>query len=210
MLPPMPSAPADASLPAAHRPGAELRFLLRGVPWSAYVALRDAVDHAGVRMTYLEGALELMSPSELHEESKSILARLLEVWAEENDVDLRAFGSTTFRREGRERGLEPDECYTLGPKERDGVPHLAIEVVVESPLLDKLAVYAGLGVREVWTWSDAERRIAVRVLRGGRYEEREGSELLPGIELDVLAGFVRPGESHTALAKGYRAAIARA
>ena len=80
-------------------------------------------------------------------------------------------------------------------------------MVVESPLLDKLAVYAGLGVGEVWTWRHAERRIVVRVLRGGRYEAREGSELLPGVDLAVLAGFVRPGESHTALARGYRVAI---
>jgi Uma2 family endonuclease len=206
MFPSMPSTPGDAAASSSRRPGAEHRFLLRGVPWTAYVALRDAVDHAGVRMTYLAGALELMSPSELHEETKSILGRLLEVWAEEHDVDLRAFGSATFRREARERGLEPDECYTLGPKEPDGAPHLAIEVVVESPLLDKLAVYAGLGVREVWTWRDEERRIVVRVLVAGRYEGRERSELLPGVDLSVLASFVRPGESHTALARAYRAA----
>ena len=148
-----------------------------------------------------------MSPSELHEESRSILGRLLEVWAEVSDVDLRAFGSATFRREARERGLEPDECYPLGPKERDDVPHLAIEVVVDTPLLDKLTLYAGLGVGEVWTWRHAERRIVVLVLRGDRYEVRERSELLPALDLALLAGFVRPGESHTALARGYRAVI---
>jgi Uma2 family endonuclease len=204
----MPPAPGDASLSSSHRPGAENRFLLRGVPWTAYVALRDAVDHAGVRMTYLEGELELMSPSELHEETKSLLGRLLEVWAEERDVDLRAFGSTTFRREARERGLEPDECYTLGPIEPGGVPHLAVEVVVESPLLDKLEVYAGLGVPEVWTWHDADRCIVVRTLRGDRYETRERSAILPSIDLALFSRFVQPGESHTALAKAYRAAIA--
>jgi Uma2 family endonuclease len=208
MFPSMPSS-GDAAVSSSRRPGAEQRFLLRGVPWTAYVALRDAVDHAGVRMTYLQGALELMSPSELHEEAKSVLGRLLEVWAEEHDVDLRAFGSTTFRREARERGLEPDECYTLGPREPDGVPHLAIEVVVDSPLLDKLAVYAGLGVREVWTWQDEERRIVLRALVNGRYEVLERSVLLPGMDLSVLASFVRPGESHTALARAYRAAIAK-
>lgn len=48
----------------------------------------------------------------------------------------------------------------------------------------------------------------MRVLRDGRYEAREESELLAGIDLAVLAAFVRPGESHTALARGYRGAIA--
>jgi Uma2 family endonuclease len=48
-----------------------------------------------------------MRPSRLHEEAKVILARLLEAWAVERRIDLRGFGSTTFRREARQRGLEP-------------------------------------------------------------------------------------------------------
>ena len=36
--------------------------------------------------------------------------------------------------------------------EEDGVPDIAIEVVVTSGLVDKMAVYAGLGVPEVWLW----------------------------------------------------------
>jgi Uma2 family endonuclease len=187
----------------------ERRFLLRGVPWWTYVAMRDALDHTGVRMTYLEGELELMSPSDLHMESKSIIGRLLEVWAEEMDIDLRAFGSTTFRREAKERGLEPDECYTLGPKEPDGVPHIAVEVIVENPLIDKLGVYAGLGVPEAWVWQAARKNIQVHCLVGQLYEERERSQLLPQIDVALLSRFVRPGESHTGLAKAYRSAIAR-
>jgi hypothetical protein len=74
-------------------------------------------------------------------------------------------------------------------------------------LLDKLDVYAGLGIGEVWTWRPAERRLTARVLRDGCYEVRTRSELLPGIDLDVLARFVRPGESHTGLVRAYRAAI---
>jgi Uma2 family endonuclease len=186
---------------------AEHRFLLHDVPWWTYVAMRDALDETGIRMTYLQGALELMSPSDLHEEAKSLIARFVEAWAEQKDVDLRAFGSTTFRREAKQQGLEPDECYTLGAKEPDGVPHLAIEVVIGSPLLDKLSVYAGLGVAEVWIWRVPAGKIEVNRLVEGRYERRERSELLPGIDLAVLARFVRPGESHTALVKGYRGAI---
>src|SRR6266511_6461883 len=132
---------------------AERRFVLYDVPWWTYVALRDAMDErGGVKMTYLEGALELMSPSMLHEDAKTIIARLIEVWAMERNVDLRGFGGATFRREAKPRGLERDECDKLGKLEEDGVPDIAIEVIVTSPLLDKLAVYAGLGVAEVWVW----------------------------------------------------------
>jgi Uma2 family endonuclease len=98
----------------------EDRFLLQGVAWETYVALRDALDdQASLKMTYLEGALELMSPSTLHEDAEKIIARLLEVWAMEVDLDLRGVGGATFRREAAKRGLEPDECYKLGKLQDD-------------------------------------------------------------------------------------------
>src|SRR5260221_7047470 len=118
----------------------EPRFVLHGVPWRTYVALRDALDdQSGLKMTYLEGTLELMSPSTLHEDAKKIIARLVEVWAMERDVDLRGFGGATFRREAKQRGLEPDECYKLGKLDEDAVPDIAIEVIVTSGLVDKMA-----------------------------------------------------------------------
>ena len=193
----------------AASPEPERRFLLEQVPWWAYVALRDALEDSGTRMTYLEGRLELMSPSETHEEEKSLFGRLIEAWAEQHDVDLRGFGSTTYRREAERRGLEPDECYALGPKVQDSVPQIAIEVIVSSPLLDKLDVYAGLGVQEVWTWHSATRRVVVHRLSDRQYVQHERSALLPDLDLALLTSFVRPGESHTALVKEYRAALRR-
>ncbi|TMQ15592.1 MAG: Uma2 family endonuclease [Deltaproteobacteria bacterium] len=186
----------------------EPRFVLQGVPWWTYVALRDALDdHAGLKLTYLEGTLELMSPSLLHEDAKKIIARLLEAWATEIDLDLRGFGSTTFRREARQRGLEPDECYKLGKLEEDAVPDIAIEVVVSSSAVDKMAVYAGLGVPEVWVWQPSTGAIVVNRLVEGAYQRRERSEVLPALDLAQLAKFVQPGESQTQLVKAYQAAL---
>ncbi|HEY5948124.1 MAG TPA: Uma2 family endonuclease [Kofleriaceae bacterium] len=188
---------------------AERRFLLSDVPWTVYVSLRDTLDTTRIRMTYLAGRLELMSPSELHEEESKLIARLLEAWAEENDIDLRGFKSTTFRSEAEARGAEPDECYTIGPKAKDAPPQIAIEVIVASPLFDKLDVYAGLGVAEVWIWHSTSRNFAVHRLRAGRYEAVTSSELLQPLDLGLLASFVRTGENHTALVKSYRAALRR-
>jgi Uma2 family endonuclease len=206
----MAAAVSSHSVPPLEPEGAERRFLLHDVPWWTYVALRDALDDTGIRMTYLEGGLELMSPSELHEESKKLVARLLEAWAEESDVDLRGFGSATFREEAKKRGLEADECYALGPKPQGQPPQIAIEVVVSSPLLDKLNVYAGLGVAEVWLWRPSVARVEVWRLAGDAYERRERSEALPQLDLELLAQFVRPGESQTGAVKAYRAALRQA
>jgi len=196
---------------AIHAPTVEevdRRFVLHGVPWSTYVALRDALDdQSGLKMTYLKGTLELMSPSTSHEDAKTISGRLLEVWAMERDLDLRGFGGATFRSEAMERGLEPDECYKLGKLEDDDVPDVAIEVIVSSGLVDKMAVYAGLGVAEVWEWRPGPRAITVHRLVGGAYERGDRSALLPELDLALLASFVVPGENRTRLAKAYQAAL---
>ncbi|HEX9295449.1 MAG TPA: Uma2 family endonuclease [Polyangiaceae bacterium] len=193
---------------ASRGDNAERRFVLYNVPWWTYVALRDAMDErGGVKMTYLKGALELMSPSMLHEDAKTIIARLIEVWAMERDVDLRGFGGTTFRREAKQRGLEPDECYKLGKLDEDGVPDIALEVIVTSPLIDKMAVYAGLGVAEVWVWRSDSSRLVVHRLMDDGYVERARSEVLSDLDLDELSHFVRPGESQTQLAKAYQATL---
>jgi Uma2 family endonuclease len=148
-----------------------------------------------------------MSPSTLHEDAKKIIARLVEVWAMERDVDLRGFGGATFRREARERGLEPDECYKLGKLEEDGVPDIAIEVIMTNPLVDKMAVYAGLGVPEVWEWRPTTSSIIVHRLVGETYQRRDRSEVLPDLDIAQLSQFVRPGENQTRLAKHYQAAL---
>lgn len=105
---------AATSLPFAD-PG-ERRVLLHGVSWRDYVIVREALDSPGVRMTYLEGALEIMSPSREHELAKKFVARLVETYAFSMRIPLNGHGSTTFEREAK----EPDECWVLGRPLDDG------------------------------------------------------------------------------------------
>ena len=118
----------------APRADEEQRVLLHDVPWGVYVVLRDAIESAGVRMTYLEGRLEIMSPSRGHEVGKKQIARLLELFCLERDIPLFGYGSTTFRKEEKQRGLEPDECYSRG--EDKAIPDVALEVVVTLGSID--------------------------------------------------------------------------
>lgn len=188
----------------AEAPPEDRRFLIEGVPWAAYVGLRDALEErVGLRMTYLEGRLELMAPSARHEELGRMIARLVDAWAEACDVDLRGFRSTTFRQEAGQRGLEPDECYSLGPL--GPVPDIAIEVVVSSPLLDKLSVYQGLGVSEVWVW--AAGKLVVHRLADHGYDIQARSSLLPDLDLELLSRFVTCGENQVRAVKAYRRAL---
>lgn len=180
----------------------EQRIVLRGVPWATYVVLRDSIESAAVRMTYLEGILEIMSPSRAHEVDKTQIARLLELFCLERDIPLFGYGSTTFRKEEGERGLEPDECYC-----RDAdrpVPDLAIEVVKTRGSIDKLEVYSGLGVREVWVMENGSFRVFV--LRGASYVVVPASEVLPEIDLKELASYAAQTDQHAAL-RAFRDAL---
>lgn len=196
---------AVPSTPSPPPVSGEDRVLINGVTWSTYVVLRDSLDEqrAGVRLTYLQGALEIMSPSDDHEDSKKLFARLVEAYAEERNLDLDGHGSTTFRNEAVARGLEPDESYTLGA--RKPVPDIAIDIVFSAPKLDKLAVYRGLGVPEVWIYRDG--KLAVFVLTENGYEQRARSVVLPELDLELLTSFIRLDERQTKLVKEFRAAL---
>jgi Uma2 family endonuclease len=173
----------------------EQRILLSNVPWSTYVVLRDSLDSSGVRMTYLKGSLEIMSPSRAHEVDKKQIARLFELFCLERDIPLYGYGSMTCRREEKQRGLEADECYC---RDRDGdVPDVAIEVIVTSPLLDKLEVYRGLEVREVWVYRNG--RFDVHALHGDCYERIAASEIFPEVDLPAIALYVAMPDQHAAL-----------
>jgi Uma2 family endonuclease len=174
----------------------EQRFILHGVSWRDYLVLRDVLDHPGLRMAYCEGTLELMSPSEAHEHKKKLIARLLEIYALERDVPLDGKGSATYRNEAAERGLEPDECYYLGPRKRD-VPDIAIEVVIKSAGIDKLSIYRGLGVSEVWFWEGGAFHLHGLGPEG--YVEISRSKLVPGLDFDLLATLVRRDDQHQAV-----------
>jgi Uma2 family endonuclease len=189
------SSPPHAVWPVPLGSG-EQRFVIHGVSFKDYVMLREALDVPGLRMTYLEGALEFMSPSPDHENRKKTIARMVELYAVERGVVLYGYGNATFRREVKQRGTEPDECWVL-ERELQDFPDIALEVVMTSGGVDKLEVYRGLEVPEVWFWMDGA--FHVYVLEEASYRETDRSRLLPGLDFDVLARFVHLNDQHEAV-----------
>jgi Uma2 family endonuclease len=171
--------------PARSEPG-EQRLLLRGVSFKDYVRISDTLGHRpGLHLTYLRGTLEIMRTSPLHEYLKATIARLVELHALVRSVRILGFGSATYRREDKEKGLEPDECYCIGSKK--DFPDLAIEVVVTRGM-NKLEVYAGLGVAEVWVYEDG--RFTVYQLGSDGYAQQAASQFFPDLDFAVLAAHV--------------------
>lgn len=179
----------------------EQRMVVHGVRWKDYVMLREALDTPGLRLTYLEGSLELMSPSRAHERNKTTIARLIEAYALLLRLPLIGYGSTTFRKQARERGAEPDECWCVGRQMRDAeLPDVVLEVIETAPLLDKLAVYDGLEVPEVWLYEDGAFAVHRRLARGG-YARAARSRFLPKLDFGLVARYVRREDQDVALAE---------
>ena len=184
------------------RPQEDHFVFLHDVTWSDYERILEIRgDHSAPRIAYLEGWLEIMSPSENHEEIKSLIGRLVEVWCLEHKIRFAIRGSWTLKDKALERGAEPDECYIFGPLRGATRPDLAIEVIWTSGRLNKLNIYRKLGVAEVWIWERG--KLTPYVLRGESYEEMSESEKLPGINLAELASFLDQPTSSDAI-EAYR------
>jgi Uma2 family endonuclease len=167
----------------------EQRVILPSVTWQQYESLLATLgDYPGLRLIYLTGTLEIFMPSPEHEMIKKVIARLLERYAEELDIPLHGYGSTTFRQAAKARGLEPDECYCVDTLKE--LPDLAIEVNLTSGGVDKLDIYRGLGIPEVLIWQD--RQLMLYNLRGESYQQVTRSQFFPQLDLQLLAQYIRP------------------
>jgi len=187
----------------------EEHYTVTDVSWQQYEALLERLgDSPWYRVTFLEGVLEVMSPSRRHDRNKTLIGMLLEAYFQETRTRFYGLGSTTFRKLDGESGTEPDECYCLESEKE--FPDLAIEVVVTSGNIDKLAVYGRLGVQEVWFWEKGQ--FQVHCLRGDLqdrgYEPVDWSELLPGLDLRLLAKYVEYVEPLDAVLE-FRAQVRR-
>ena len=185
---------ADASL--------DQRVFLHNVPWKQYESLLELRgEDSGPRMTYLQGELELMSPSRDHEVITKMIARLLEAYALAKGVDLNGYGSMTMTSRPRARGAEPDECYAVGAAKQ--WPDIAIEVVWTHGGLDKLDVYRGLRVREVWLYRSG--KLDVYALRRNAYIRIPRSHVLPKLDLAQLLRYATASNQTDAVRRYLRA-----
>lgn len=162
-------------------PTADQRLVMYGVSWErfeAFIELRG-LDARRPKVSYLRGALELMSPSIDGDERSRYLHEIVIAFLDRAGLEYRATGAWLLKNAPDEAGVEPDESYIIGELDKQR-PDLAIEVVWTSGGIDKLEVYCRLGVGEVWFWKDAT--LHFYVLAGDRYELHEHSACVPGFD----------------------------
>ena len=174
----------------------EQRFVLRDANWQTYQSMLTTAGDRPIRITYDRGSPEIMSPSVLHERLKKLLDRLLLVLSEELEIPLRSQGSATFNKESLDRGLEPDECHYIQNESKirgrddvdlsvDPPPDLAVEIDITSSSINRLEIYAALGVPEVWRYDGNVLQVYV-LGSDGSYNAVNHSIAFPSIPLEII------------------------
>ena len=194
------TAPATSPPPATPPSDSGQCVILRGVSWETYERLlADFQDSHAAHFAYDRGVLEIMVLSSKHEEPNRTIALLVEMIALEMDINVRNLGSTTFTREDLDRGFEADTCFYVQNTARvrgkeeidltvDPPPDLVIEIDISHPSLDKLPIYAAVGVPEIWRYDS--RQIMIFTLEDNAYHLREESAALPRLTSQILSQFV--------------------
>ena len=172
------------------------RVLLRNVPWEAYEMLARANAEGSLRMTYDRGRLEIEVPSLEHERLRGFVGQLIEQYAVKTRTPVLPVGSTTWQRQFLDRGIEADEGYYVSHYnavvgkgevnlEVDPPPDLAVEVDLTTSSIDKLSIYASLGVPEVWRLHD-DRFDCLHLLPDGTYVAASCSLVFPRLPLSSI------------------------
>jgi Uma2 family endonuclease len=199
---------ADALLDLA--PGQ--RVYATGIPWAVYTRLANLRDERrpGVKITFDGGRIELMSPKFRHEQPSRLLSLVITVLAEEMGMQLVGTQSTTFRQEQTEHGLEPDQCFYIAhARDLIGVddidlsihppPDLAVEVDLSHSTVSKEAIYAPMGVPELWRHDDDE--VTIRHLRAdGTYQTVGRSLAFPPVTAADLTKLLGDGRTEDEIA----------
>jgi len=137
--------------------------------------------------------MEIMVKGAVHDYFADILNDFVKTVAGFLGIRIASFRETTWIRPELARGIESDNCYYLDPEKIATAsslisrrvndvagypnPDLAIEVDISPPKADRQAIYAAMGVAELWTFNGQDLTIR-RLDENGRYQKVERSGYL--------------------------------
>ncbi len=163
------------------------RLLIHDLDWSEFEAiLTELGEKRAARIAYSDGILEIRMPLPEHEVDKELIGDLVKILLEELEIDCECFGSTTFKKQETNIGLEPDQCFYIKNHQQmrgkrrlnlavDPPPDLAIEIDVTSKT--QIEAYIRLGVPELWVYEGTALKIYL--LQSGQYQESATSPTFP-------------------------------
>jgi len=183
----------------------ESGLFLRDVAWSEFEAMLQAVGDRHIRVTFDGEAMEVSMPSQRHEQAAQLLGLFIPRLAEELEIPYEPLGMTTWKKPSTSKGLQADQCYYIQHQaivreketldlEIDPPPDLAIEVDITSSSLDRMGIYADLGVPEIWRF-DGNAVTMYDLGRDGRYQACRGSRCFPSLGSADVERFLELGRT---------------
>jgi Uma2 family endonuclease len=173
---------------------------IQGVSWLQLESIEAAFsDIEGVRFVYLDGVLEIMTLSSEHEDVKSTIGLLLEVYMRHSGLRFYKRGSATLGNKELGGRKEPDESYNFDIKK--AIPDLVVEVVLTSGNINVLDLYLRLGIPEVWYWEDGLLNVYCFVKEKQIYENFKASQFFPELSLNTFAKYITYYDQYEAIAE---------
>jgi Uma2 family endonuclease len=191
-------------------------LLVHNVSWEKYESVLEEFERKPAhRVFYNDGVLKIVSPRPEREFLKDCVLGMVTVYADEFDIDVESYGSTTYRRRRKMKGAEPDTSFyvqhtaemrarSVIDLEKDAPPDVVVEIDATNESLDKFEIYAALLVPEIWRF-DGEN-FKIHVLLESSYVEVENSVALPLISAEMLTEFLNIAheKGQTAMLKDFR------
>jgi Uma2 family endonuclease len=163
--------------------GIDEPILIDELSWREFKAVEQLLSRPGVRLSFLDGVLEIRRrPGRKHETIKERMGSLLDIYLLQMGIDYQPTGSMTLESPSGLVKREADKSYKLGPNRE--FPDLAVEVVVTSGGINKLEAYKRLQIPEVWFWENGALRMYS--LGADGYAEVDRSFVLPDLDIVLL------------------------
>ena len=176
------------------------RVVLYNISWQQFENLLiDLGQSRAARVAYDNGTLEIMTPLPEHEYYKESLGDAIKDIAEELEINYESYGSTTWKREARLAGIEPDNCFYFQNEAKirgrlqfdlnqDPPPELALEIDLTSKSLNRFPIYARLGIPEIWCYDSGNLKIYQ--LQNEDYIEVENSSVFQMLRVQELPALI--------------------
>ena len=179
------------------------RLVQSEISWQQFKLIQQGFsNYPGIRLFYYNSEVEILSVSQEHEIFSRMIASLLSDYFVEKDIEFNPLGSFT-QEKGEEVSAQTDASFLIG-KSTGITRDLSIEVVFTSGGKCKLTRYQALGVPEVGFWEDGV--FGLYHLRSHGYEKIDQSEVLPGLDINLLSRCL-PMASRVEAVKEFRRGI---
>jgi Uma2 family endonuclease len=192
----------------APKPG-EYRTVLSHVSWQKYeTLLADLGRDRTARFSFERGQLEMMNPLEEHDRCHRLIESLILVITDELGWVVEGYAAPTLKRADLFLGVEPDAAYYLQNGAdamanrqqidlmQDSPPDLVFEVELSRSPLNKFAIYAALGIPEVWRYISKpgetflQGQLFIHCLQGNTYQEDDFGRLFPFLSAGRILQFI--------------------